>query len=161
MKRVLAITASFWLLFGAVAGAQSYTESEGGLTVDPTSVAAGDTVPVSGDGFSPNTDVEVVLSLSDGTEVILGSATAGEDGAFSTEVDIPDNFDGNGVLFARGTSADGGTRVLGVRLNGGQVGQLAFTGASSRTPWLISGSAALIIVGTGALLLGNRRRVLR
>ncbi len=159
MKRFLAITAAFWLLFGAVAGAQTYTDSKGDLTVDTDLVEAGDTVTVSGEGFSPDTDVEVLLSYN-GDDVILATVTADEDGDFSADVEIPADFTGDGVLFARGTAADGGTCVLAAQLSSGKVGRLAFTGTSARTPWLIAGSIVLIAVGSGALALGNRRRVL-
>ena len=70
------------------------------------------------------------------------------------------DFEGTGVLFARGTSADGGTRVLGIAINGGSVEQLAFTGSSGNTRWMVGAAVALIIFGAGALFTGSRRQSL-
>lgn len=159
MKRFLAITTALWLLLGAVAGAQTYAQSEGSLDIGTNTVNAGDTITVTGDGFAPDSEIEILLSVA-GTDTVLGTATADATGAFSTEITIPADFEGTGVLFARGTSADGGTRVLGIAINGGSVEQLAFTGSSGNTRWMVGAAVALIIFGAGALFTGSRRQSL-
>ncbi len=159
MKRLLGITTAIWLLLGATAVAQTYSQSEGTLDVDASSVAAGDTLTVSGDGFASGTEVEIVLT-SDG-DTILTTVTADDDGEISVEVSIPESFSGDGVLFARGASSDGGTRVLAVRVSGGALSQLAFTGSSSNTLWIVAGAIGLVAFGVGTLRIATSRRTTR
>lgn len=159
MKRLLGITTVIWLLLGASAGAQTYSQSEGSLDVAESAVEAGETVTVSGDGFAPGSEVEIVLTS--GGDTVLATATADDDGAISVEVPIPEGFNGDGVLFARGSSADGGTRVLGVRISGGAISQLAFTGASSNSLWLVAGAIGLVAFGIGTLRFATTRQTTR
>lgn len=158
MKRILVLTATIWLLLGSTAGAQSYTQSEGPLdTGGADTLNAGDTVEVCGDGFEAGGEVEVLLD--DGTgETSLGTGTADDSGTACVEVTLPDDFGGDGVLYMRGNSEDGGTRVLGIELRDGQVGQLAFTGTSSSTRWLVTVALGLIVIGSGTLITNARRR---
>ena len=121
-----------------------------------STIEAGDTVTVTGGGFAPGSTVTIVLDV-DGTEVELGTATADDDGNISVEVTIPADVAGSGVLLAKGTTADGGTRELGIRISGGQVEQLAFTGTSSSTSWLASAAIASIAAGGLLLILRNAR----
>ncbi len=156
MKRFVAITAALWMVFGAVAGAQPYSASEGPLDLGADTIAAGETVSVAGEGFTAGSEVEIVLTTTG--ETVLGSATVGDDGSFSVDVTVPDDFGGDGVLFARGTGADGATRVLGVRVTGGSVGELALTGASSRTGTLVTVAIGLVLAGSVTLVVGRRLR---
>ncbi len=156
MKRLLGLTLTVWLAFGATAAAQPYSQSEGTLDVDASTVEADDTVTVSGDGFTPDSEVEIVLTS--GSDTVLATATADANGEISVEVAIPTGFTGDGVLFARGSSADGGTRVLGVRITNGALSQLAFTGASSNSIWFVVGALGLLAVGIGTLKVSAAAR---
>lgn len=182
MKRFVLITVAAWTLLGSVAIAQPYTESEGSLGVNSNTVAAGDVLEVEGTGFAPGSEVEIVLTfdvpdeaaativtdegesfdvdmvLTAATEVTLATVTTDDDGSFTTDVTIPDEFTGDGVLFARGIGPDGATRVLGIRISAGQVEELAFTGTSSRTGPMVIFAVGLVLAGSAALLVGRRVR---
>lgn len=155
MKTFLALAVLLWALLGGTASAQNY-DVDGSLDVDVSTIEAGDTVTVTGGGFAPGSTVTIVLDV-DGTEIELGTAAADDDGNISVEVTIPAEFAGSGVLLAKGTTADGGVRELGVRIAGGQVEELAFTGTSSSTSWLASAAVGSIAVGGLMLILRNAR----
>jgi hypothetical protein len=156
----------------APASAQQYTAPAGPLTVDATNIAAGDSVTVAGSGFAANSTVEVVLVFeapsSNGfastaarnsklaSEGMLGESTADASGRFSADVMIPANFDGTGVLEARGSSSDGAVRVMRISIVNGAVSSLPATGAGASTlqvAWI-----AGFVVAAGALLalIGHR-----
>ena len=74
------------------------------LTLDDTSVTAGDQVTVSGKGFAAGETVRLELRS---TPVLIGTATAGANGAFTVSVRIPANAEGGAhtVVAIGGTSA--------------------------------------------------------
>ena len=155
MKKFLALAVLLWALLGGTASAQNY-DVDGSLDVDVSTIEAGDTVTVTGGGFAPGSTVTICLDV-DGAEGDLGTATADDDGNISVEITIPADFAGSGVLLAKGTTADGGTRELGIRISGGQVEQLAFTGTSSSTSWLVTVAIGSIAAGGLLLILRNAR----
>lgn len=157
-RRILAATCFLWLILGGVAGAQTYATSDTPLDVDSSTLAGGDVLTVSGEGYEPGSTVEVVLVEADGSEEGLAEFTADDSGAFSGEVTIPSGFSGNGSLIARGAAADGGTQVLGVAVENGAVGSLASTGAGETTRWLFGFGVASIVAGS-VLVLGYRSRL--
>lgn len=156
MKRLIAITAAFWLLLGGVAAAQ-YATSDVPLDVDVATLEAGDTLTAGGGGFEPGSNVEVVVIAPDGTETVLAEFTADENGDVSGQVTIPADFAGDGTLVARGTSVDGGTQVLGVSIVRGEVENLARTGAGATTHWAFSIGVTTIVAGSLVLLFDHYR----
>lgn len=169
-----ACTLSVFAVWGP-ASAQQYTAPSGPLSVDATTIVPGGSVTVAGSGFAANSTVEVVLvfeasdannkrssdrnerrQIRQASEIMLGESTADANGRFSADVTIPANFDGTGVLEARGTSADGATRVLRISIVNGAVSSLPATGAGASTPmvaWI-----AGFVLAAGALLafIGHR-----
>lgn len=154
MKQFLALAVLLWALLGGTASAQTY-DIDGGLDVESLAPEC-DTATLSGGGFEPGSTVTIVLIVDD-VETELGTATADDEGNFTAEVDLPEDFACSGVLLAEGTSPDGGTRELGVRINDGQVEELAFTGTSGSTSWLVTAAIGSIAVGGLLLLLRNAR----
>lgn len=150
-KVFVTITALMMLLFGGVAAAQTYS-TETQLTIEPTTVAAGDEVTVSGGGFAAGTTVSIVLVV-DGTETELGTTEADADGNIEATVTIPDDFAGDGTIIARGQGADGGTLELSVTISNGSVEELPFTGTGSTSRWLVGAGVASIAAGVGMLVL--------
>ncbi|MCC2279121.1 LPXTG cell wall anchor domain-containing protein [Streptomyces sp. ET3-23] len=60
-----------------------------------------------------------------------------------------------------GTGTGTGTGDSNTTANGGDTTQLASTGAGSETPWLIAGSAAALVAGTGMVVAARRRSASR
>lgn len=149
MKKVLSIAALFWLILGGTALAQNYS-SDGPLTSNATTIAAGDEVTVSGGGFAAGSSVTVFL-ISGGAETELGSGEADADGNISIGITMPADFDGNGSIVARGQGADGAAFELRLEIVDGRVAELPFTGSSSRTRWLVGFGVAAVVAG-GAML---------
>ncbi|GHF14260.1 LAETG motif-containing sortase-dependent surface protein [Streptomyces morookaense] len=58
-------------------------------------------------------------------------------------------------------AAAAGTGDSNTTANGGDTTQLASTGAGSETPWLIAGSAAALVAGTGMVVAARRRSASR
>ncbi len=158
VRRMLATTCFLWLMLGGVAAAQNYATSDIPLEVDSGTLEAGDVLNLNAEGFEPDSAVDVVLIEGDGSEQILAELTADDAGAISGEVTIPDDFSGDGALVARGTASDGGTQVLGVAVEKGQVQDLARTGAGETTQWLFGLGVASIAAGS-LMVLSYRSRL--
>jgi LPXTG-motif cell wall-anchored protein len=174
----LAITAGLTLL-GAPAYAQDYPPaSDEGLTVSESTVRAGETITVSGDGAEPGATVTFRLVKSSSalgaskvllagsrlaalvrpqaqSSVSLGSTTADDDGSFSATLTIPSTTDaGTYTLIASSGGEVLSTATIRVLAAAG-TGALPFTGADV-APGLAIG--ATLIVAGGLLLLAVRRR---
>src|SRR5690606_41347368 len=63
---------------------------EPSLTVDPTTVAVGDSTDVTGEGYTPDSTVTVEIRDAEGTvvETVTGVETDGE-GGFTTPITVP------------------------------------------------------------------------
>jgi hypothetical protein len=174
----LAITAGLTLL-GAPAYAQDYPPaSDEGLTVSESTVRAGETITVSGDGAEPGATVTFRLVRSSSalgasrvllagprlaalvrpqaqSSVSLGSTTADDDGSFSATLTIPSTTDaGTYTLIASSGGEVLATATIRVLAAAG-TGALPFTGTDV-APGLAVG--ATLIVAGGLLLLAVRRR---
>jgi hypothetical protein len=116
-------------------------------------VSAGDTVTVTGDGYLPGSNVEIVVFS---TPVSLGTVVAGADGKFSATVALPkDLVNGTHHLVASGVDVNGNPRYLvsEILVSGGS--GLAYTGFTP-APYL-AGGLVVLLAGAG-LLFATRRR---
>lgn len=85
----MAAVLSLVLSLGGVASVLAHGGSgEGGIEVEPTSITAGQTVILAGQGLEPNSDRVLVLVGGDLT-VAFGTVTTDADGGFSKELTIP------------------------------------------------------------------------
>jgi hypothetical protein len=118
------------------------------------------TATVSGDGFQPDTRVDIWL-FSDPT--LLGSVVVAADGSFSGEVYLDPNFAvvGEHTLQLQGVGMDGFIRAanLGVVVEGFEA---ATSDTGSTVLWWVVGGAGLLAVVIAAVVLsrGRGRRVL-
>jgi len=148
--------ASVMVPMGAAAASvpAGYPANSGTLTVNDTTVTAGQAVEVTGDGFAPG--AEVALEFRS-TPVSLGSASATGGGVLSTTVTIPASAStGTHTIVATGEGAAGGTLVLSaeITVEGAGGGGLAFTGGNT---WALA-VAALGAMAVGWLLISVTRR---
>ena len=173
LKRVsgLAIAVAGVVGFMATpAGAGGYPPADNGIAVGCTTPAAGDTVNLSANGFTPGANVTVTL---DPGPTALGSGPADGTGAFTLDA-------GDHTITASGESADGllsltarvtvtadgceapsapapGAAAPGGNESSGGGGGLAFTG-SGLTMLLLQVALALTAIGGASMALSRRRR---
>jgi len=87
------------LFFTPVMQAQAYppTGCPGSLSVSTTTPLAGETITVTGTGFTPGAQVHLVMH----TKVYdLGTFTANAQGSFTAQVTLPDNVFGKHLVIA-------------------------------------------------------------
>lgn len=151
LRQVLGLSAlvvTLGVAFGAQAQAQ-YEPSSGSGEVSDSRVTPGECLTFSGDGFAPDSPVEVT---DNGSPVATDTADA--TGEFSTEV-CPE-VRGVHILRGRGVTPDGAVRTVTARVVvAGR--RLSATGTSSTVPALLLG-LGLVATGSGAVALGRRRR---
>jgi hypothetical protein len=156
-RRAVAVVAAFGialvaLLFGATS-AEAYLGTSVSISVGQSSVGQGGSVPVSGSGFQPNS--EVTLTLRPGSAV-LGTVTADSAGHFSTSVTVP-----------AGTSAGSYQIVATDQIGDSAIAAVTVT-ASTTTPGApfntgvavasIGSVGIALLVGGGLLLVFGRKR---
>jgi hypothetical protein len=114
----------------------------------------GGTIVVSGDGFQQ--DSTVVLALYS-APLVLGTATADADGAFSMTLTLPDGYVGNHTILASGVDPDGEPRFLTLSIDvvAGEGGGLPATGGPVALLLLLG---ATLVAAGGGILLGCRPR---
>lgn len=147
------------VVVGATFAAAQNSEpvSTGPLTAPSVSngVSAGDTVVVSGAGFSPGGSIDVTI---ESTPVLLKTVLADAAGSFTTTVTIPSGLAGGAhTLKATGPDPAGGLRVLSIAVTVSGApdgGTLVRTGANL-APMLGVGLGAII---AGACILSLRHR---
>lgn len=140
------------------------------LLLSRSVVPAGGSLQAAGAGFAPGSTVDVSLAGAS-----LGTARADGSGAFSAAVVVPVSTEpGNHTVTASGPGSDGGTQVLAAALQvteasaapgarastpGSTAGSssLPRTGSSSTLPLALAGGA-LLVAGSGAVLVARRRR---
>lgn len=171
------------ILVGALAGVfllalpamAQYPPAEGPTgTVSTTSLVAGGTLTVTGDGWLPESTVSlaIVFTGADLGGADLGTALVDDDGEFSTTVTIPsDTPAGTQTLRLSGTGADGAARTVditvtvqegGVQEGGAAAGdtatggRLASTGGPVPFSLITAVGALLLVVGGGALYAARR-----
>ncbi|MGL3149454.1 ExeM/NucH family extracellular endonuclease [Microbacterium sp. A82] len=137
------------------ADAPDAPDAPGTIKLGATSVVAGGTLVVSGEGFEAG--LELVLELRS-APVQVGTVTVATDGTFSTTITVPKNTAaGNHTLAAIQPDGAEATATLVVTAAPGGGGQLPGTGADS-TPYIVIG-AILLLLGAGFLVLRRRRKV--
>ncbi|MCF6745031.1 fibronectin type III domain-containing protein [Blastococcus sp. KM273128] len=122
-----------------------------------STVAPGQKVTLTGAGFSPGSEVTVLVYSE---PQVLATTVADGDGRISVEVTVPAGLAaGDHTLVAIGVDAAGHpyTLTLPITVSGGTTGSggLAYTGADIAFPAI--GGVAALAVG-GALVLAGRRR---
>lgn len=96
------------------AAAQQYDASQGALEEVPASAGKGGSVPLRGDGFAPNSTVEVLLVVDASGETMgPGLAAVDDRGILATALALPESLEpGSYTIQASGVAVDGGSRVL-------------------------------------------------
>jgi LPXTG-motif cell wall-anchored protein len=143
-----------------------YPIGECKLKLDRGSAARGESVMVSGEGFTPGS--VVALRLDPGGHV-LGSATAGADGSFVTDVVIPQAASlgrnevlasGGGRELAAGLEVTAGAAAAGDPSRGAATapasGSLPRTGDAFLPTTLLG--VSLVALGATAVMVARRRR---
>lgn len=118
-------------------------------------VAAGGTVTLIGAGFLPGERVTIALR---GSETVLGSGTAGDDGTVQIEVRIPSGIDaGSATMDMFGHRSE---TVADVELQ--IAGHTSATGDSDLTDLipLVSAAAALVVTAAALVSVAGRQRAL-
>ena len=150
----------------STAQAQQYPVTTGGLDTetiggqDTTNLAGGTPFRVKGGGYAPGSQVTITIESN---PIVLGTFTANAAGNIDVTVTIPLTglAVGSHTIKATGTAPTGGTVVLSQTVSVTGVtqtpvtGQLPFTGAESRLPFVVG--AALL--GLGGVLYFAARRV--
>ncbi|MDH3752608.1 MAG: hypothetical protein OEU32_01950 [Acidimicrobiia bacterium] len=177
--RLTAIISSFFLALAALVAFASPAQA-GEAYVDSLScnfsvAEQGDTVEVSGDGFSPGSSITVSITDEALPSYTLGAASvdvraafaqvllvtsAAGDGSFVATVTIPAATpDGDYNILADGLGQDGNPRALAcpVEVDAGIITPLAVTGSESK-PLIQIGLAAIAV---GALLVFFARSRMR
>lgn len=117
-------------------------------------VYRGTTLAISGDGYEPNTDIDIWLNSS---PTLLGSATTTETGTFTFDVVVPLDFElGDHVLQVEGTvdsDVDQAT-FIGLTVLDRSAVELPATGSN----WSGALAAWMIAVGAVLALVSSRRR---
>ena len=129
------------------------------LSLDDTTVTAGDQITVSGKGFAPGETVRIELRS---TPVVIGTATAGPTGAFAARVRIPVDAEGGAHTIVAIGAASGITvsaaltvTALAATIVAAAAGVLAATGGTLPLTVLYS-ALALLVLGAGALVVRSR-----
>lgn len=137
-----------------------YAPDECSATVSDSEVESDGTVIVSGTGFMPGSEVELVLRSD---PISLGSVTTDADGSFTKRVRIPASASpGRHTITATGVDRSGAPRVLSVVVTVVRTADATPSAAPPRTgadpaPWVVGG-VALLVAGGGGLILARRRR---
>lgn len=156
MKRLgIALTIAMSLGLFLAAPALAYPVPNPGGDVGNHNPHPGETITVFGDNWCPDSTVTI---LFDGH--VIGHVHTDSDGAFSTEITIPDNASpGHHVITLTGLASDCQTpKTVTIPITVvGEGGGVAFTGADISRGMLLAG--ILVIVGAGALIVGRRRKV--
>lgn len=153
------------LLMGADSASAQYNPTNCGFIVTPTSVTAGDTVTITGQGFPSGS---TVIFTVDGIAIATTTATNDYIGAVDTTAVIPADLptgsyvvsvDCAGVsstqtIDVASSSSASGQQSSGTGSSGTSSGSLADTGANTM-PFL---KAALLLIAFGALILLSTKR---
>jgi titin len=136
-------------------------EPTGPVTLSSTTPTAGGQLTVSGDGFAPGSQVQVIIESE---PVLLATVTTDAAGSFTVDVTIPTSFSGEHLIVATGIDPAGSVRVLGTTIVVAAL-QVPPTSTSvvDATPQgsdavVLALAGAGIVAMTGSLLLATRRR---
>jgi LPXTG-motif cell wall-anchored protein len=162
IRRLLIVGAVVLTALAFAAPANAQYDGVAGITLtngNGTSGAScnpGGPLTASAQGFAPGTEVTFTFNSD---PVVLGTATAGDDGVASVQTTWPSNAaDGTHTVTASGTDGDGpfevsASTVCGVSTSGGA---LPRTGSDSAP--LLQIAIALVAAG-GILVLAARKRM--
>jgi LPXTG-motif cell wall-anchored protein len=145
------------VLVPSVAGAQEYPPSGGTLGVDASTVAAGGSLTISGDGCASSATVTFAVAGA-----AAGSTTADSAGAFSGSVAIPSSASGDVEVTASCAGPKGESVVLTATVAvtaAGSGSTLPRTGSSSSFP-TVAVALVLLCVGAAFVVATRRRRAL-
>ena len=162
MRRFLAAaTALLLLLLGSQAVLAQY-DPTGPVGLSDTTVTGGSDVTVTGSGFAPNSEIQLIIESD---PVLLATVTADATGAFSATVTIPPSFSGDHLIVATGVDPAGSLRVLGTaivveptQLPRTNTDLPAVGRASPSDPLVIAGAGVAIVLMTTLLLAATLRR---
>jgi hypothetical protein len=151
-------TGSPFVMTGALPFPASVPATDGELATSgfsTGSVAAGETITVSGSGYMPFSTVTVLVYS---TPTVLGTVEADENGTFTFTGALPEGLEaGEHTLVASGVDPSGEPRNLTMSVTvGGDTAALANTGFSAAP---VLGAGALALLAGGGLILSARRRV--
>jgi hypothetical protein len=144
---------------GAVSAPTAVPTGSGHLTSGtgpvPTTLTAGQSVPLSGSGYAPNSAVSLYVYSP---RTLLLTVTTNAQGSFSTTVTIPaDLAPGARQLVGAGVDGSGNPRYLRSDVTvTTPSGQLAWTGFEPM-PFVLTGGLA-VLLGIVLLVVGRRRR---
>jgi hypothetical protein len=135
---------------GTSSSTSSTTAPSSNLSLTASSVTAGNTVNVSGNGFKPGTPVDLSLHS---TVVELGSAVVDANGHFSKTVVIPASTEaGPHTITAAGVAADGSARNLSISITVVAPTHLPVSGSNTKR----DASIALALIAFGLFAVGTR-----
>src|SRR6266550_2306835 len=146
------------ILLPSAASAQQYPPSGGSLGVDSSTVSAGGTLTISGDGCASSATVDFAVAGAS-----AGSATADSGGAFSGAVTIPSSASGSVDVTATCAGPRGETVVLTATVTvtaAAADSTLPRTGSSSSFP-SVAVALVLLCVGAAFVVATRRRAVAR
>lgn len=163
MRRLIAASSAILLALLVSQAVLAQYEPIGPVTLSSTTPTAGGPLTVSGSGFAPNSDVQIIIESD---PILLATVTADGSGAFSVEVTIPASLSGEHLIIATGIDPAGSVRVLGttVVIAPAPTVPATSTGAAPEIsrpgsdPVVFAVAGAGIVILTGVLLLATRRR---
>jgi autotransporter-associated beta strand protein len=126
------------------------------IAVSDTSVTAGEAITVSGDGFTPGEAIRIELRS---TPVVIGTATAGPTGSFSSSVRIPSDAAGGAHTIVAIGSVSGISVSVAITVSALAVTAIVANGVLAAT----GGAPSLVLVfwALGLLVLGATGFALR
>ncbi len=153
--RAVVVALSAILCLGVLAVpafAQTYPPPPAEVCVVSETPTPGQTITVSGSGFSANEGVTIILNPGG---IVLGTATTDANGNFSVQVTIPSNLAPGTYSIGLEGNPIGDVSCASFTIVGGG-GGVSFTGTSLNVPvWT---ALAAILLATGMILLVAARR---
>jgi len=145
------LAATAWFVAGAGSAlAVGAGDVEASVSVEPSTIAAGDLVVVAGNGLASESDRAIVLA-GEGVTVELGSVKTDERGAFRAEFAVPSHVPpGTYELRALGDRAIAAQlTVTADAVSAGGVGRDGGAPSMALTNLILLGTAGIILVATG------------
>ena len=127
------------------------------VSLSSNAVERGSSVEVNGDGFSPNTPVQVFL----GSGMSLGTVVTDASGAFSSKLAVPANATlGQGQVTVKGADEAGAPLALSSDVNilAQPAAATSTGGGDGSSVALLAVAAGLVALGGAALVAARRRR---
>lgn len=159
----IALLAALLLLPTGVASAQGYGTPDESLTISSTVLSPGDEFSVTGTGFDPGSEVQVVFNS---TPVVLGTIEVSSTGTATGTFRVPADAEvGAHRVEMVGVDPSGAPRTLSVEVtvtgataapaDERPASGLAFTGAT--TLGLVGAGVAALVIGTTMVRFRRRR----